>query len=172
MRPDIVVYNFPNQTQPQVLDIQITSPVPYRSGTLTISQARVPLRPANKAVANKQRKYNGLAAANNLGFIPIVFEITGRLHSQATDLLRAALQTASERRAISYDTLWNYWISSLMITLQRCLAKSIIVRAHRLVGQFQNNADTCPARISDFDHMDITWTHLLLSTKSVDDINI
>jgi hypothetical protein len=154
LRPDIVAYNLPSTSLPQVLDIQLTSPVPPSNGDLSLSQARTPLRAANKAAANKIRKYGDVATANNLGFLPFIIEITGRLHPQAESVLKDSVNRASDCRGIKAAILWKYWISSLQITLQRAIANSIIIRAHKLVGGFDDNADMYPVRVGDFNYMD------------------
>jgi hypothetical protein len=154
LRPDIVAYNLPSTNLPHVLDIQLTAPVPSNSGVLTPSQARTPLRAAKRAAINKIKKYEDIATANNLGFLPFIIEITGRLHPQAEALLKESIDRASDCRGIKAAILWKYWVSSLQIVMQRALADSIIVRAHKLVGGFQENADTYPVRLSDFNYMD------------------
>ena len=59
-----------------------------------MAQAQVPLRAANKAVLNKERKYRAVAPTNNLGFIPLIFETTGRMHSDIEKLLYNSIKAA------------------------------------------------------------------------------
>ena len=65
-RPDITAFNLPTTNRPYVLDVQLTSPCPPNGGPLTMAQAQVPLRAANKAALNKERKYRAVAPSRLL----------------------------------------------------------------------------------------------------------
>jgi hypothetical protein len=74
-------------------------------GTLTMAQAQVPLRAANKAAMNKERKYRAVAPANNLGFIALIFETTGRMHSDIDKLLHNSIKAAAINKGIPFEAL-------------------------------------------------------------------
>ena len=95
-RPDITAFNLPTTNRPYVLDVQLTSPCPPNGVSLAIAQAQVPLRAANKAALNKERKYRAVAHANNLGFIVLIFETTDRMmHSDIDKLLFNSIKAAA-----------------------------------------------------------------------------
>jgi hypothetical protein len=152
-RADITCFNLVNSSRPHTLDVQMTSPVPANGAPITMAQAKTPLRAANIAATRKERTYREIAPANNLGFIPVIFEITGSLHDQILKLLRVHLQSASATKAIPFAALWKYWMSSLQIVLQRSLANSIIKRAKSIYGHFEETFDTSRAFMLDFDYV-------------------
>ena len=136
-----------------VLDVQVTSPSPPNGGLLTLEQARVPLRAAKKAAEQKRAKYRTIAPINNLGFIPIIFETTGSMHEDVLKLLAENLKAFSMQSGISFDTLWRYWISSLMVTLQSGNADAIMKRSSKVNGSYVENHETSPLTIADFDYI-------------------
>ena len=83
-----------------------------------MKNAKIPLRAANKSFQEKMRKYEHVAKANDLGFIPIVFETTGRMHPVARSLLVDVIQRTAKERGAPFTSVWKYWISSLMLGLQ------------------------------------------------------
>ena len=84
LRPDISIYNFPvqpNSRKKMILDISVTHPVPIISNrTLSRNEALQPCRAANQCFNRKEAKYREISTANNLEFLPIIFETTGRTH--------------------------------------------------------------------------------------------
>jgi hypothetical protein len=138
-RPDISIFNLPNKSGKQILDVQITSPVPPNNPKeFTMKQAKIPLRAANLAHQTKVNNYKDIAPSNNLGFQSIIFEITGRMHSSTQQFLTEILAHSSDRKAIVPERLWHYWISTLMITLQNGLADGIMKRANSRFGAATN----------------------------------
>jgi hypothetical protein len=126
-RPDLTIYNF----GPKYLacDVRVTSGVPANGRILSAAQVR------NKGLvdANLQDNYNekvnkyGRAAADaNYDFLPMVADVGGKLHSEFKNFLTKILKHASEVRNIPFPTLWRFWISALMATLQRGRANSMI----------------------------------------------
>jgi len=150
-RPDLTAFNLPTTNRPQVLDVQLTSPCPPNGGALTMAQAQVPLRAANKAAVNKERKYRAVAPANNLGFIPLIFETTGRMHSNIDKLLHNSIKAAAINKGIPFEALWKYWISSLMIVIQRGNSDAIVKRSEKVNGNFVETYETSSLAIMDFD---------------------
>ena len=136
-RPDLSAFNLPKLAGKQALDIQITSPIPSGSGhdSLSESQAGKPLRAATKAFQKKQSVYQKICDNNAIGFLPIIFESTGRLHPTTEDLLKNSLQKAAEVRQVEFSRLWKFWMSSLMMLLQSSLAEGIWVRSNSIFGR-------------------------------------
>ena len=151
-RPDLTVYNFAGANRPHLLDTMITSTSPPSGGLLTMVQALIPGRAALKAekYKNNMPKYKFGAPANNFGFTPLIFEVTGRMGSQVENLLKLNLKRAAEQRNIPFTTLWRYWISSLMIIFHRTIAKGILKRAVTLNGKFEGTWETEDQALRDF----------------------
>ena len=64
-----------------ILDISVTHPVPIISNrTLSRNEALQPCRAANQCFNRKEAKYREISTANNLEFLPIIFETTGKTH--------------------------------------------------------------------------------------------
>ena len=134
-RPDISALNLPGKTIKQLLDIRLTSPVPATNPeNLLMPQAVIPLRAAKKAYDEKMRKFNEDANNSNLGFIPIVFEITGKMHPVTRDLLHQVIQQKARLKVAPFAAMWKYWVSSLMVTLQKKLVEGILERCSNIYG--------------------------------------
>jgi hypothetical protein len=140
-RCDITAYNLPNQQQPHLIDIQLTSPVPPNGGTLTLSQAKIPLLVAHRRASHKRAKYKTHCAANNLGFIPAIFEITCRMETTISRVLHKALAAQAIARRIPFSTLWKFWISSLQFIMLRSLNHSLSTHASHTYGSYSEGAD-------------------------------
>ena len=113
---------------------------------MTIAKAKIPLRAANKSFDEKMRKYEQAATAIGLGFIPIVFETTGRMHPVTRSLFVDVIQRAAKERGAPFPAVWKYWISSLMLGLQVKLAEGILERCRNIYGRmfeetFESNHD-------------------------------
>ena len=78
LRPDISIYNFPIQPNTRnklILDVSVTHHIPIISNrTLSRNEALQPCRAANRCYTRKQTKYMDISIANNLEFLPIIFE--------------------------------------------------------------------------------------------------
>jgi hypothetical protein len=135
-RGDISAFNIPNRPGKHILDVRLSSPVPPNTPTsLTLSQAKINFRAGNKAYASKEHKYDAMAAAANLGFLPIIFEITGKMHPSTRTILQSMITKSSEARSTPSISLWIYWISALQIQLQKALADSIIKLSFTINGK-------------------------------------
>ena len=100
-RTDISALNLPGRTAKQLLDIRITSCIPsIYPESLTLKQAKIPLRAANSSFKEKMKKYEKRAKDIGLGFIPIVFETTGRMHPDTRALLVEVIQKAATEKGV------------------------------------------------------------------------
>jgi len=134
-RPDITAVNLPGTDRSHLLDVKITSPIPAcNPQSLTLAEAVKPLRAANTAKNRKNSKYLAAAHACNLEFLPIVFEITGRMHDDTEDLLRKVITNFAKSRNAPFQAVWKFWISSIIMTLLKSLAHGIIKRTRNLNG--------------------------------------
>ena len=103
-RPDITAVNLPGTDRFHLLDVTITSPIPAcNPQSLTLAEAVKPLRAANTAKNRKNSKYLAAAHACNLEFLPIVFEITGRMHDDTEDLLRKVITNFAKSRNAPFN---------------------------------------------------------------------
>jgi hypothetical protein len=151
-RPDLTVHNLAESNKPHFLDIQITSPVPACGGPISAAHAQTPLRAASSAAKDKERKYRDAVQATGFGFIPIIFETTGSMTSDTLKLLRNNIQAAAKDKGIPFGTLWQFWISSLQVVLQRSLAAGILKRSSSLRGRTTGTFETSQWHIAEFDY--------------------
>ena len=108
-RPDISIMNpLPHQVQQDqrklVLDVSVTCPLQYNlQGTLTTitrRQANKKGPAAETAFKVKNKKYLERATRNKLGFLPIIFESTGRVHPKSLELFKTIAKKAEESTRI------------------------------------------------------------------------
>ena len=124
LRSDITARNFPGATTPIAFDIRITSAVPANSHEVSNTLANDPLAPKKALQAawnEKMTKYGRLAQINNIGFVPIIFDVTGKMHDDSRVIFSKCLQEAARIRNIPFSKLWHFWMSSLHMTLQRSI---------------------------------------------------
>jgi hypothetical protein len=133
-RMDITAFGLPNYDRTVLLDIGVTSPVPPNGGILSVPDSRSKLRAAEHYVYQKNHKYRQIADANNFGFLPLIFEATGAMHPSAIILLKSVLEQAANARNLPFIAAWRFWISSLVICIQRGLARAILVRSRNVRG--------------------------------------
>jgi hypothetical protein len=154
-RTDISALNLPGRTAKQLLDIRITSCIPsIYPESLTLKQAKIPLRAANSSFKEKMKKYEKRAKDIGLGFIPIVFETTGRMHPVTRALLVEVIQKAATEKGAPFASVWKYWISSLMIALQVNLSEGIFERCSNIYGRmFDETFESRQEVIVDIDYI-------------------
>jgi hypothetical protein len=164
-RGDISAFNIPNRPGKYILDVRLASPVPPNAPiTLTMSQAKQDFRAGNKAFASKQQKYGAMTAAANLGFLPLVFEITGRIHPATKEVLRSILAKSSENRSAPPIAMWRFWISALQIQLQKALADSIIKLSFQINGkQHVENHENSLTAIRELAYVNTRYGDILIS---------
>jgi len=95
LRPDMSIYNY--HYHKVVADVSVTHPIPISSSTvLSRNAALQPCRAAEKARRRKIAKYSTVSDANNLEFLPIIFETTGKMHPETEIFVKEILQKACE----------------------------------------------------------------------------
>jgi hypothetical protein len=78
------------------------------------------------------------------------------MHPATEQLLQDCLQHASNSRHIPYSVLWKYWISALMITLQRGLSDGIAIRTFNIYGRkFKESYETSGNAMRESGYMNI-----------------
>jgi hypothetical protein len=149
---DISAINLPGYPMKQLLDIRITCPCPTDGKSiLTTTQALTPLRAANLSYQDKKRKYEKNAQANNLGCLPIVFEVTGAMHPTVLGLIDKVSSSRCKILKCSFNNLSKYWLSVISITLQSSLSDGITTRLSNIYsGQFHSSYQTSNTFIEDF----------------------
>ncbi len=81
------------------------------------------------------RDYNIVAQENNLSFLPIIFETSGRPHPDVVKFVRAMADECAEAKGVSADIIYGYVMNSLSCVLQRGIANSINLRVNTLNGR-------------------------------------
>ena len=67
-----------------------------------------PCRAANQYFQNKDNKYLALSQANNLEFLPIIFENTGRMHPKTDTFLCLKTSMQDAAHLYSFIGMRNY----------------------------------------------------------------
>jgi len=82
----------------------------------------------------KNRKYCDLATANEMHFVPLVFESWGRWGKQLIDFVDSNVQKAwqTRGRSIPFAVLKQYWIKRIAVTLQVMNARMFLKRTLRV----------------------------------------
>ena len=130
-RPDLLIQHLTGPTPNVVLDVTFITPNP--SG-LTLAQARIPQRAAEIRFKEKNRKYLPISRACRLGFHPIVFETTGRIHSSSLTFIRSLLKNISGGFRDG-ALLRRFWLEKLMCTVHQNFANSILDKINLQCGQ-------------------------------------
>jgi hypothetical protein len=135
--------------------VRLTSPIPaINPESLTLAQAKIPCRAANKAFAEKMKKFHEDASNNNLGFLPVIFEITGKMHPEVRTLLHSIVSQKSKQNSAPFAAIWKYWISSLMMTLQKKLVEGILERCFNIYGsRFEETYESNRQAIIEIDRL-------------------
>ena len=102
---------------------------------LTYKQARDSSRTILKNIRDKNKKYDAEISQLNLGFSPLIFEITGKMDANTIRVLNDSLEFGSISLQIPFPTFWRYWIAAVMMTLQRGLADGITKRCYELYSR-------------------------------------
>jgi hypothetical protein len=137
-RPDISVLNSPEHLHTKLLlDVSVATPL-LGSKKGVIYAPTPPDRVAGKVAEgrynNKMARYGDLAAAKGFGFLPFVFESSGRMHPEASKYMKKIAKYASEVKRIPEGTLYNYFIKCLSMALQKGVAHAISDRLHLLTA--------------------------------------
>ena len=104
----------------------VTGPVGRQQ--LSRAQAVQECRAANKAYSDKCRIYGELARANNLEFVALIFESTGKIHPNTVRFIDDMLKLGRLKR---------FWYTAISFSLQKHLAQSLLTltRAKNINGR-------------------------------------
>ena len=163
LRPDLSIYNYPYnnpalQGRKLILDVAVTHPVPILSTrTLSRNEALQPCRAANLYFQKKDNKYLALSQANNLEFLPIIFENTGKIHPRSESFLDEVLSLMLSNIDVrSRSALRFYWYAKLSCSLQKCLASAILTKSRIINGSLSkiNNLKQVENFLADYNNVD------------------
>ena len=138
-RPDVSLANYPFkdpllQGRKLILDIAVTHPVPIQGNkTLSRYEALQPCRAANKYFQIKNHSYLTLSQANNLEFLPLIFENTGRMHPK-TELFLDEVISFMNIDARGRSALQFYWYAKLSCALQKVIVNAILSKSRIING--------------------------------------
>jgi hypothetical protein len=158
LRPDITARNFPGATTPIAFDVRIISAVPANTLNVPNSVANDPDGPVKALQSSwqeKMTKYGQVAQSNNIGFIPLIFDVCGRIHPDSKEVFHTCLREASRVRNIPFSKVWHHWMSSLQIVLQR----SIVNGMTKLTLNAMNMKDSA-TNYNSADHVVSRSTHI------------
>ena len=116
-----------------ITDISVKQPYSTRCG-LSLQQALTVERAANEGFKGKNRKYGAIAEDNNLNFLPLIFETTGRIQKDALLEMDTWFKHGSDVRKIDKGVLSTYWLRSISCKLQKIAAQAIIQRSFKMAS--------------------------------------
>jgi hypothetical protein len=131
-RPDILIYNAPKHNQVVVADLMITGPVSTKA--LSANAALQEYRAANAAYSKKQSSYRNIASANNLDFVPLIFESTGKIHPETVTFLNDMLEDCAAGDSSRLGALKRFWYGVISFSLQKHIAQSLLARIQDING--------------------------------------
>ena len=104
-----------------IIDVAATHPVSIQGNkTLSRNEALQPCRAANKYYQIKNHNYLTLSQANNLEFLPLIFENTGRMHPKTESFLDEVISHMLQNiDARGRSALQFYWYAKLSCALHR-----------------------------------------------------
>ena len=137
LRPDLSIYSYPIYPQRKmIIDVSFTHPVPITSKkVLSKNHALQSCRAANLCYRRKVNKYGAISEANNLEFLPLIFETTGKMHPKTETFLDRTLTEINKRRDPVVSSALNfYWYSRVSCCIQKCIADAILTKSRNVNG--------------------------------------
>jgi hypothetical protein len=139
-RPDISVFNFPgNAGKKLILDITITNPIPLGLTTKlkNVEQSKAKNRSGQKASHLKNEMYKKKENSADYAVLPIVFESTGSGYSKTVSFLKKIIKQKENIKAKPIEGMQRYWLTYLMVTLQKYVAMNInerVLNVYKNIG--------------------------------------
>jgi hypothetical protein len=111
---------------------------------------------SKSAVSDKQGKYTELCKQNNMDFLALAFESSGKMHDDVVDFVKSFVKPDAENRGFDPDRSTRFWISQISMAIQRLSSQMIITRSCQINGRFQNPVVTkeITAALENFDMVD------------------
>ena len=155
MRPDLSIFDLPGPSRKVILDISNICPIPiYGSQPYTRNDAKIIQKAAQIRYDERMEKFDRISTANGIKFHPIIFETTGRIHSDSLIFLQTILRNISG--FMDGKLLKLYWLSRISCSYQQQIAIAIRdklrkQKGHRFIsGNFENNPEFAIASCSVF----------------------
>jgi hypothetical protein len=148
-RPDISILNsnILGYSQKLILDISVTSPfMGTETGNIqsvSLVKAKTVERAAKIRFQQKQQKYNLCSSLHFLDFLPIVFETSGRLHSDGVLFMKKLAEAGSTLRSIPFDIFINYIYKSFSCLFQKSVAFEINHKLSTLLVSTNSELSKC-----------------------------
>ena len=105
-RPDLSLPHPPKRDKKLLLDVVISNPVEGSQNAvpkIITKDNALKINAANQtAVIRKNTHYQQMSADNALGFLPLAFESTGRIHPDSMKFIKDVAHYAEETRKINY----------------------------------------------------------------------
>lgn len=136
-RTDITVYNHDGVHQRTLLDVSIPSTIHYRGGGAEMAAVNTENgvgKSAEKADQLKKTKYGEACRALGFGFKTIIIESCGLMHKDTSRFLLSLAKNCCAEKRLSAQTLYNFYLKSVSVRLQRGLAGAILEKYHYVSG--------------------------------------
>ena len=133
-RPDLSFINAPKRHRKVVADVMVTGSVGTQA--LSTNMALKEYRAADKAHTDKCRSYKDLASANNLEFVAMIFESTGKIHPETVKFIDDILKQHAGRDPVRLGRIKRFWYAAISFSLQKSLAQSLLNRAKNINGRY------------------------------------
>ena len=129
----------PGPNRKIVIDVSIACPIPIfgvvANRQFSRQKAMTVERAADERYNAKLRIYDAIASSNGLKFQPIIFESSGRMHSQSLKFVKSIIGKASMNGDGHLDSvLCNYWLSRISCSFQHQIAAEILGKIRKLKG--------------------------------------
>ena len=134
-RPDISIFNFPKCQKKLIIDIALTHPVPITgSRVLSRNEALISNRASNSKFKDKVNKYAATAAANNLEFLPIIFETTGKMHPKTATFFDNVIDYMARGDATTKAKSLLFWSARISCLIQKYISHAVLSRSQVING--------------------------------------
>ena len=129
-----------------LLDFTITHPACSTYASHTVRNQNYAIQRARES---KNRKYGEVAEANDIEFMPMVFECYGALSSQVIGILHTLCEKRSKMTNSNKSILLQYWYKRISCTLQKGNSRQIQNRILDITQSTANINDECFDRLID-----------------------
>jgi hypothetical protein len=146
MRPDLSIFDLPGPYRKVILDVSNICPIPiFGTQQYSRNDALIIQKAAQQRYDERMEKFNAISTAHGIKFHPIIFETTGRVHSESFRYLQSILRNISGY--MDGKLLQAYWLNRISCSYQQQLAISIRDKLRKqkgyrfIMGNFENNPE-------------------------------
>ncbi len=137
LRTDITIFNFDGIHQRTLLDVVIPGTVRYKNGGSEMVSVNLESgvgKSAAKSDQTKRSKYGEVCRLNGYGLKTIVVESCGFMHPDTCSFLLTLAKNCCAEKKLNAQTLYNFFLKSISVRLQRGLANAILGKYHYVNG--------------------------------------